>query len=348
MTLPFPISPRPAELLPARIGPLARLPIFLELNGREALVAGGDAASAWKAELLASCGALVVVLAEEVSVEMMAVAAAQAGAVTIERRTWTPADVAGKAVAVGALEGRAAAAFHAAGRAAGVIVNVIDQPAHCDFTFGTIVNRSPVVIGISTDGAAPVLAQAIRRRIEVLIPETLAGWAHAAKRLRHKVAERLTSAAARRAFWERFVDIAFAEDPGRNAEAQLFDELGRTAVLQPKEGRMTLVGAGPGDAEHLTIKAVRALQQADVVIFDNGVSDGVLALARREAKRMMIGRPGLPRENIYEIALKFARDGRHVVRLKSGDPPLLGDPREIKALEAAGIRVDVVPGATPR
>ena len=111
---------------------------------------------------------------------------------------------------------------------------------------------------------------------------------------------------------------------------------------------MTLVGAGPGDAEHLTIKAVRALQQADVVIFDNGVSDGVLALARREAKRMMIGRPGLPRENIYEIALKFARDGRHVVRLKSGDPPLLGDPREIKALEAAGIRVDVVPGATPR
>ena len=236
----------------------------------------------------------MLVLAEEISAEMIAVAAAQGRAITIERRPWTPADLAGKAVAVGALEGEAAAAFRAAARDAGVIVNVIDQPAHCDFTFGTIVNRSPVVIGISTDGAAPVLAQAIRRRIEVLIPETLAGWARAAKRLRQSVAERLPSAAARRAFWERFVDLAFAEDPGRNAETRLLAEIDRVAARQPKGGRVTLVGVGPGDVELLTIKAVRALQQADVIIFDDRVSDAVLALARREAEANDRQRSGAP------------------------------------------------------
>ena len=351
MTIPFPLSPRPAERRPPRIGPLARLPIFLDLVGREALVAGGDAAAAWKAELLAACGARVRVLAVEISVEMKAVAAAEAGAITIERRTWTPSDFAGKAVAIGALEGGEAAAFRTAAHDGGVIVNVIDQPAHCDFTFGTIVNRSPVVIGISTDGAAPVLAQAIRQRIEMLIPEWIAEWALAAKRLRQRVAERLTSAAARRAFWERFVDLTFTEAPGENPERRLLGILDRVAALRPKPGRVTVIDAGAGDVELLTIKAVRALQQADVIVFEDRISDAVLALARREAERMMIGkrvgRASPDRENIGEILLRLARSARHVVRLKSGSAASCEfDSEELDALDAAGIRVDIVPGVT--
>ena len=193
------------------------------------------------------------------------------------------------------------------------------------------------------------MAQAIRRRIEVLIPEALAGWARAAKRLRQSVAERLPSAAGRRAFWERFADLAFAEDPGRNAETRLLAEIDRVAARQPKGGRVTLVGVGPGDVELLTIKAVRTLQQADVIVFDDRVSDAVLALARREAERLRIGkrvgRASLDRESVGEIVLKLARNGRHVVLLESGNAPFFGrDPEEIDALGAAGIPVDTVPG----
>src|SRR5262249_30379886 len=154
--------------------------------GKCAVVAGGTPAAAWKAELLSAAGACVDVLASEPSEEMVALAAdPPKGPVVLHRRAWQPEDLADAAIAIGSFEGGAeAAGFTEAARRAGVLVNVIDKPAFCDFSFGSIVNRSPLVVGISTDGAAPVFAQAIRARIEAMIPRGFAAWVAAARRWR--------------------------------------------------------------------------------------------------------------------------------------------------------------------
>ena len=265
-----------------------------------------------------------------------------------------PTDVlAGAALALCAAEDDGEAqAFWDAARGAGVLVNVIDRPAYCQFQLGSIVNRSPVVIGISTDGAAPIMAQAIRRRIETLLPPSLAAWGAIAKRLRPTVNAELTAGAQRRAFWERLSERAFGPAPAAAAEANaraVIAEVGADAATAC--GRVTLVGAGPGDAELLTLKALRALQSADVVLFDDLVSDDVLELARREARRMLVGKRGrresCSQSDINALMVKLARQGRHVVRLKSGDPMIFGRAgEEIAELEQAGIAVSVVPGIT--
>ena len=323
------LSRKPADAPPQRIGSLARLPVFLDLHGRLAVVAGGSAAAAWKAELLAAAGAIVSVYATEPGAEMFALD----DAIVLHRREWQPADLAGAAFAVIDCEaGAPAEAFRTAAREAGAICNVIDQPGCCDVQFGAIVNRSPVVVGISTDGAAPVLAQAIRRRIETVLPASLGLWAAAAKRIRQLVAHRLPTASQRRNFWDRLAERAFVEreiPPDAELAAGGMDLSG---------GKVTLVGAGPGDAELLTLKAMRALQAADVILFDELVSHEVLELARREAKRMLCRQ-----QDVNDLMVRLARQGKQVVRLKSGDPMASGG-GEIAALEAAGILVEVVPG----
>ena len=174
----------PSELRSPRLGPLARLPVFFALENKRALLAGGSQAAAWKAELLSAAGARVNVYAVEFCEEMTALAS-EAPRITLNRRQWTAGDFKDAAIAVGAFDDdTAAAAFATATRAAGVPVNVIDKPAFCDFSFGAIVNRSPLVIGISTDGAAPVFAQAIRAKLEALLPNGFAAWASAAARWR--------------------------------------------------------------------------------------------------------------------------------------------------------------------
>lgn len=334
-------SPRtPCEATPARMQPLARLPVFLDLNGRRAVVAGDGEGAAWKAELLAAAGAEVHVFGGSTDLP----------GVTAHDRPVTGADLDGAAILVAeaADEGEAARLYGMA-RAAGVPCNIIDRPAFCDFTFGSIVNRSPVVIGISTDGAAPVLGQAIRRRIETLLPPALSGWAAAAKGLRGALAKALPDKQARRTAWERFADLAMAARDAVPDVSALLALL--TADADTTGGRVTLVGAGPGDAELLTLKAVRALQAADVILFDDLVSAEVLELARREAKRMMVGKRGgresCAQGDINALMLRLARQGKHVVRLKSGDPMVFGRAgEEIAELEAAGIPVQVVPGIT--
>ena len=175
----------PSEARSGKLEPLARLPVFLALEGRRAVLAGGSAAAAWKAELLSAAGARVEVYADAPSDELLQIASdPPRGAIVVNRRAWTAADLHGAAVAIGAFDDDdGAAAFTAAARAAGVPVNVIDKPAFCDFAFGAIVNRSPLVIGISTDGAAPVFAQAIRAKLEALLPKGFADWAAAARAL---------------------------------------------------------------------------------------------------------------------------------------------------------------------
>ncbi|MGH6727282.1 MAG: siroheme synthase CysG [Pseudolabrys sp.] len=346
---------KPSEARSGKMAPLSRLPVFLSLEGKRAVLAGGSAAGAWKAELLSASGARVDVYAEAPSDELLQIAAdPPRGAVEVIRRAWTAADLPGAAVAVGAFEDdEAAAAFAAAARAAAVPVNVIDKPAFCDFSFGAIVNRSPLVIGISTDGAAPVFAQAIRAKLEALLPKGFADWAAAAARWRAAVKATGLPFAGRRKFWQLFTAHA-VQNSGSEPTQIDFDRF--VAEVQGlgsavDNGSVTLVGAGPGDAELLTLRAVRALQSADVILFDDLVSRDVLDFARREARKMLVGKtgfgPSCKQDDINALMVALAKQGKRVVRLKGGDPLIFGRAaEEIAACEAAQIAVEVVPGIT--
>lgn len=347
---------RPVSVRPKRMDRLATLPVFLPLDGRRAVVAGGSDAAAWKAELLSAAGAEVEVFAPEPCAEMEALAAdPPGGCVRIVRERWSRAAFAGAALVVAVADSDAEAErVQAAARAAGVPLNVIDRPAYCAFQFGAIVNRSPLVVGISTAGAAPVFGQAVRSRIETLLPDGFRRWAHAALQWREDIAARALPAAARRRFWERFADLALgAPDrmPQDDDRAALLAASAGCDAHGAPAGQVTLVGAGPGDPELLTLKAVRALRTADVILFDDLVAPAILDFARREARRMLVGksgrRPSCRQDEINALMIGLAKAGRRVVRLKSGDPMIFGRAgEEIAALEAAGLAVDVVPGVT--
>jgi len=343
----------PVEARPPRMGRLARLPVFFALAGRRAVLAGASPAAAWKAELLSAAGAEVAVFASAICEEMHALAAAPPGGdIVLHRRDWDAPDLLGAAIAVGAFDGDAEALrFATAARAAGVPVNVIDRPAFCDISFGAIVNRSPLVIGISTDGAAPAFAQAIRAKLEALIPVGFARWADAARRWRASVMASGLPAAARRRFWQSFTARAMG-DPNRSPDDADRDRLiadARAGSTAAGRGAVTLVGAGPGDPELLTLRAVRALQSADVILIDNLVAPAILDFARREAKKMMVGKtgfgPSCRQDEINALMIGLARSGRRVVRLKGGDPLLFGRAgEEMDACRRAGIPVEIVPG----
>jgi uroporphyrin-III C-methyltransferase/precorrin-2 dehydrogenase/sirohydrochlorin ferrochelatase len=333
--------------------PLARLPVFLSLENKRAVLAGGSAAAAWKAELLSAAGARVEVYAAEPSEELLLIAGdPPRGEIFVQRRAWTPDDLAAAAIAIGAFEDDAAAyVFAKAARAAGVPVNVIDKPAFCDFSFGAIVNRSPLVIGISTDGAAPVFAQAIRAKLEAFLPKGFGAWAAAAANWRAAVKATDLPFAGRRKFWQLFTAHAIA-NPDRDPTQDDFDRFVAEVKglgAEVENGSVTLVGAGPGDAELLTLRAVRALQSADVILFDDLVSREVLDFARREARKMLVGKtgfgPSCKQDDINMLMVGLAKQGKRVVRLKGGDPLLFGRAgEEIEACRTAKIPVDVVPG----
>jgi uroporphyrin-III C-methyltransferase/precorrin-2 dehydrogenase/sirohydrochlorin ferrochelatase len=341
----------PAEIRTTRIGALARLPAFFALQDKRVVVAGGSQAATWKAELLSAAGARVEVFAAVPCEEMLALAAAPPrGAVIVHERAWNADDCNGAAIAVAdCADDQEAVAFATAARAAGVPVNVIDRPAFCDFSFGAIVNRSPLVIGISTDGASPVFGQAIRAKIEALIPKGFARWADAARAWRPQVQALALPFRGRRNFWERFTERAVAAPNAAPTDADL------AALLEPATARNTgsvvLVGAGPGDPELLTLRAVRALQSADVILFDDLVAPDILDFARREAKKMLVGKtghaPSCKQDDINALMIALAKAGRRVVRLKGGDPMIFGRAdEEIAACRAAAIAVEVVPGIT--
>jgi uroporphyrin-III C-methyltransferase/precorrin-2 dehydrogenase/sirohydrochlorin ferrochelatase len=345
----------PTEIAAPRMAPLARLPVFLSLAGRRVVVAGGTSAAAWKAELLSAAGARVNVYAAAPCDDIVHLADVPPhGRITLHRREWSVGDLRGAAVAIGACDKEGdAQSFAAAAHAAGVPVNVIDKPAFCDFSFGAIVNRSPLVIGISTDGAAPALAQAIRAKIEALIPQGFARWAAAAARWRAAVMRTGLSFAARRRFWQLFTARAVSQSERTPAEADFQDLLKEVRGLGPgaEAGSVALVGAGPGDPELLTLRAVRALQSADVVLYDDLVSTEVLDFARREAKRMLVGKtghgPSCKQGDINRLMVRLARAGKRVVRLKGGDPLVFGRAgEELAACRAAGLAVEIVPGIT--
>ena len=351
---------KPSDLPPARMEPLTRLPVFFALAQKRVLVAGGNSAAVWKAELLSAAGATVDVYAEDFSEEMEALAdeaprgasrGAPQGPIILHHRAWSEDDLAGATLAVGAFEDAEAAIFAAAARRKGVPVNVIDKPAFCDFSFGAIVNRSPLVIGISTDGAAPVFGQAIRARLEALIPRGFGLWAEAARTWRQAVQASGLSFNGRRRFWQIFTAHAVGNPEAAPASPD-FDAFMASAKgegVAVDKGSVVLVGAGPGNAELLTLRAARALQSADVILFDDLVSPDVLDFARREAKKMLVGKtghgPACKQSEINALMITLAKAGRRVVRLKGGDPMIFGRAgEEIAACREAGIAVEVVPG----
>ncbi|WP_262273081.1 siroheme synthase CysG [Microvirga yunnanensis] len=345
---------RPEDRRPARLNALPKLPVFVDLAGRSILVAGGSDGIAWKVELLAAAGGTVRIVAENPSPELRAAVRNDPAHLTLVRRPWREADLVAVSVAIADIEDRfEAEAFAQAARRHGALVNIVDQPTFCDFQFGTIVNRAPVVVSISTDGAAPILGQAIRRRIEAVLPSSLGAWAQAAKDFRDRLREIVPSKPGRRRFWERFVDTAFVN--GSQVRDGMLDrlarEIGDGVPESPGRGEVVIVGAGPGDPELLTLKAMRELQAADVIVYDRLVTPAVLELARREARRVHVGKEGhgasCRQDDINALIVDLALAGERVVRLKGGDPAIFGRTgEEVAACREAGVPVRIVPGVT--
>lgn len=329
---------------------LASLPVFFDLAGRRTLVIGGSPAAAWKAELLQATGARVDVVGPSPSPEMRALVGRAPALILIERE-WSEADFDGAAIAIGDFASNdKAAAFQAAARRARVPVNIVDKPDFSDFQFGTILDRSPLVIAISTKGAAPVFAMALRGRFEGLLPQTIKLWAEAAQNWRGRLKAAELAPALRRQFWELFVARAFGTRPPL---PQDYDEIlaRANAPAETAKGSVALVGAGPGDPELITLKGLRVLQAADVVLFDDLVAPAIVEMARREAVKICVGKrgyqPSCRQDDIIARLIALAREGKRVVRLKGGDPSIFGRANEeIAGLEAAGIEVSIVPGVT--
>lgn len=330
------IVSKPRNKSAERMQELACLPVFFTLKGKRVVVVGGSDAAAWKAELLLAAGAHVALYcaADAMGADMHDLCAA--AHLTHFDVDWRKADFANAALAIADLGVDVAPEFIALARGAAVPINIIDKPAFCDFQFGAIVNRSPVVVGISTAGAAPILGQAVRRRIEAVLPKALSAWGKLARGVRAKVMRRLPAGAVRRAFWEAFVARAFASDwQGKPCADDLLDHIG--ADTEGAKGCLTIVGAGPGDPELLTLKAMRALQAADEIFHDDAIGAPVLELGRREAKRhRWSGQCLRPTRHMRARLAREVRAGKNIVIVQSGAG-------EVFAM-APDVRLHFVPG----
>lgn len=340
-----------AATRPARMSPLAVLPVFMNLAGKRVVVAGAGEGMVWKAELVAAAGAHVDVYTTECSDELAELAAAPpAGSVHVHGRAWQGSDFMGAACAIGAIgEADEAERFAAEAARAGLPVNVVDTPGFGSFAFGTIINRNPVTIGISTAGSAPVVGQAIRGRIEAMLNPALALWVARAAALRDAIKARLPMGAARRDLWRRFADVAL--DAHRAPADGDIERLLDASAPMPAAGSVVIVGAGPGDPGLLTLRGLRALQSADAIVYDRLVGREILELGRREAVRILAGKtgggPSCRQSDINERIVALASDGKRVVRLKGGDPMIFGRANEeIAACRSAGVHVEVIPGVS--
>jgi uroporphyrin-III C-methyltransferase/precorrin-2 dehydrogenase/sirohydrochlorin ferrochelatase len=330
-------------------------PAHINLDGRPVLIIGGGPAALAKARLMLAAGAALTLIAPEIAAETRAELEGRARLIV---RKPVVADIEAAALLFIADTDEAEARRWAeVARMAGVLLNVVDRPELCDFTTPSIVDRGRVTVSISTAGAAPVLGKKLRARLEMLLPARLGALADFADRYRDAVKARLDHA-ARRHFWEAFFDGPAAEQVLAGDEAGAHEAMlaliNRPQTEQntgPQSGVVHIVGAGPGDPELLTIKALRLLQTADVILYDRLVSDEILSLARRDAERFYVGKAksnhAVAQEDIEARMIEFARAGKTVVRLKGGDPFIFGrGGEELEALRNANIPVYITPGVT--
>jgi uroporphyrin-III C-methyltransferase/precorrin-2 dehydrogenase/sirohydrochlorin ferrochelatase len=329
-------------------------PIFVSFDGKPPLVVGGGELAAVKTRLLLMRAPSVDVAADAVTHELAKFA--EQGLVTVIAPLPGIDQLRGRPLVIAATEDdEEDTRVSAIARALGVPVNVPDRPELCTFALPAIVDRGEVTVAIGTSAAAPVLAQRLRAWLERELHPRLDALAKLAGEFRGVVAKRVPTGPTRRKFWESVFEGAAAEAMLEGDEAKARALIGtaidEAAGAGPTKGRVLLVGAGPGDPELLTMKAVRALKAADVILYDRLVGDAVLDHARREAELIPVGKAkgahSLKQTEINALLIEHASDGKTVVRLKGGDPFIFGrGGEELDALRAAGIAVEIVPGVT--
>ncbi|MDN3398793.1 siroheme synthase CysG [Psychrobacter sp. APC 3426] len=350
-------------------------PLFFKLDDRKVLIVGGGDVALRKADLLSRAGACITILAPSISAEIQALLShtKYKAKHALIYENYNKAYMTGARVIIAATDDEGLNhQIHADATELNIPVNVVDTPHLCDFIFPAIVDRNPIVIGISSNGKAPVLARLLRARLETLIPQGYGKLAKLAGEFRAEVKTKIPTLTGRRQFWERAFEgdvsqLMFAGNE-KEAAAQLQADLDHTAAAISAEnavdntstesqtvkntmGEVYIVGAGPGDPELLTFKALRLMQQADIVYYDALVSPQVLDLCRRDADKVFVGKKrsnhAVAQLGINELLVNSAKEGRRVVRLKGGDPFIFGrGGEEIESLRAHGVPYQVVPGIT--
>jgi len=342
------------------------LPLFADLAGRRCLVIGGTETAARKIRLLLKAGAVPLVLADTVTEEIAAAADRQE--LVIENRRFTPLDLTEVSLVVVAnasenetqiseaeISEVEAKTISIAARRAGIPINVVDRPDLCSVIFPGIIDRDPILVAVASAGHSPVLVRRLREKIEATLPSRIGRLANFAGRFRCAVARAVTAPSARRTFWEQVLDGPIGSRVLRGDESAATEAMLRLINTPqppaPTLGSVALVGAGPGDPDLLTLRALRLLQEADVVVHDALIGDGILDLARRDAARIDVGkRKGEHRSSqteINQLLADQAKTGQRVVRLKGGDPFLFGrGGEEMDFLRARDIDVEIVPGIT--
>ncbi len=328
------------------------LPLFHDLKGRLVLVVGGGEVALRKARLLADAGACLRVVAPSIDQSLVALVADSGG--ESRARNYMADDLHGCVLVIAATDSEPTnAQVSADARTIGIPVNVVDAPELCSVIFPAIVDRSPLMIAVSSGGDAPVLARLMRARIETWIPAAYGQLAGLARRYRARVKARFANVQQRRIFWEEVFQGPIAEQAlsGRQAQAEQLLEEKLAGAREHLLGEVYLVGAGPGDPDLLTFRALRLMQQADVVLYDRLVAPAILELCRRDADRIYVGKQranhALPQEQINQQLVALAKQGKRVLRLKGGDPFIFGrGGEEIEELAANGVPFQVVPGIT--
>lgn len=335
---------------------MRHFPVFLDLRGRRVVVSGAGETAVAKLRLLLKTEARITVFGTEPDAQLQVWH--RAGRLTLVERPLAAGDADGAVLVYGATADAGADAEAAAiGQAAGALVNIVDDLDGSDFITPAIVDRDPVTVAIGTEGAAPVLARQVKTAVETMLEPRLGEFVALAGRLRAEVATRIAPA-GRRAFWAWAFSGAPRQAHARGAEREAARLLkaavaagGAEAEAAAAAGIVSLVGAGPGARDLITLRGVQRLQEADVIFYDRLVDPGLLELARRDAERVHVGKaPGLPswpQDRINGLIVAAARQGKRVVRLKCGDPGIFArGAEEAAACEAAGIAWEIVPGVT--
>ncbi len=325
------------------------LPIFANVKNKLCLVVGGGSVGARKAGVLLDAGAKVRVVAPEIGAELAQQPGIEAVVGRFEERHLN-----GVTLIIAATNDRAVnRQVSELAQARNIPVNVVDDPELCSFIMPAILDRSPLMVAFSSGGASPVLTRMMRGKLETVIPQNYSKLAAFAERFREEVKRRVTNPAKRRIFWENVFEGVVSEKvltgDEASAEAMLQQMLQNEDNIQ--RGEVYLVGAGPGDPDLLTFRALRLMQKADVVVYDNLVSKPIVEMTRRDAERIFVGKKRddhtLPQEEINLLLVRLAKEGKRVLRLKGGDPFIFGrGGEEIETLAAEGIAFQVVPGIT--
>lgn len=328
-------------------------PVFLDLKKRRCLIVGGGDIATRKGRLLAKAGAVLRIVAPEISAELRELVSGSGG--ELIQREYQSQDLQDCVLVVAATDIETLnQQVSADAQALHIPVNVVDSPVLCTYITPAIIDRSPLVIAVSSGGETPVLARMVRTKLETLIPTNYGKLAQIASQWRDRIKARFTDGDSRRKFWEKILQGPAAElmMNGQEDEANKFitDELDSDQSALTT-GEVYLVGGGPGDPELLTLRALRLMQQADVVLYDRLVSDGVMELVRRDAERIYVGKRrsehAMQQENINQLLVDLAKQGKRVLRLKGGDPFIFGrGGEEIELLAQHNIPFQVVPGIT--